>query len=82
VGATLGCEPCTTGATSMPFAKRPNREPDAKQSGIQVWVSLEDGDLVVVVRKDDPKTNVWQLTETHTDKNGGEFRFERKPDAS
>jgi hypothetical protein len=67
----------------MPFAKRPDREPNAKQSGIQVWINLEqNGDLTVIVRKDDPKTNVWQLTETHCDKNGGEFRFERKSDAT
>jgi hypothetical protein len=61
----------------MAFATRPEREPDAVRDGIEVWIDEQKGSLYVIVRKDDPKTNNWQLVETHSGPHGGEFRYER-----
>jgi hypothetical protein len=61
----------------MPFASRPERQPDVVRDGIEVWVDEQKGSLFIVARKDDPKTNKWRLVETHTGPHGCDIRFER-----
>jgi hypothetical protein len=62
------------------FASRPGRDPDHESQGIKIWVDEQKRSLFVIVRKDDPKANEWQLVETHSGPHGGEFRFERATD--